>query len=64
MARIEATANERLENLRSEIREMTRKINGMEWYSSKYEATLEDIRNDVSQAKQCCQNGKCPFYRL
>lgn len=51
LTRLDATALERNENLRSEVREITRKLNSIEWFSAKYEATLEDIRSTVDQIK-------------
>lgn len=51
ISRLDATALERNENLRTEVREITRKLNSIEWYSAKYEATLEDIRSTVERMK-------------
>lgn len=51
LTRLDVASIERSENLRTEVREISRKLNSIEWYSAKYEATLEDIRAVVDQLR-------------
>ncbi|KAF2881484.1 hypothetical protein ILUMI_24682 [Ignelater luminosus] len=57
LTRLEVLLVEKLENLRSEVRESTRRLQALEWQSNEAHSTLEGLRVDLNRFAQQIPSG-------